>query len=192
MTNMVMMGEHRIIPKAIKFAVIILIIAGVIYAAVSAFLPPQNNSSTYGLSGSAPLFTIDDINGTEISLSDFKGKIVVLYFIGSIYEAEINEIDAIWASYRGENVVVIGVINPTCSCTVDLIYTVRRDRNFTWFLARDDAYVTNSLYSKSITSHGEPYFPTVVLIDKNLDIARVYGFVPASTLSSEIESLIKK
>ena len=181
--------------RAIKFAVIILIVAGVIYAAVSAsqnFSPPQNNQSTSELSQPAPLFTINDINGTKISLSNFKGKIIVLYFMGTIYDAEVEEIETLWPSYRGKNVVVIGIIGSACSCTADLIYIVRRDRNFTWFLARDDAYTTNNLYAKYITSHGEPYFPTVVLIDKNLYIERAYGFVPASTLSSEIEGLIKK
>lgn len=188
-------GREKQITRAIKFAVIILIVAGVIYAAVSTsqnFSPPQNNPATSELYQPAPLFTISDINGTKISLSNFKGKIIVLYFMGTVYDAEVEEIETLWASYRGKNVVVIGIVGSSCDCTQDLIYKVRKDRDLTWFLARDDAYTTQYLYSKFITSHGEPYFPTIVLIDKNLDIKRVYGFVSASTLSSEIEGLIKK
>jgi len=74
----------------------------------------------------------------------------------------------------------------------DLIYQVREEKNITWFLARDDSYTVYGNYAKYVTSHEPPYLPTVILIDKKLDVHGSYGFIPASTLSQEIEGLITR
>jgi peroxiredoxin Q/BCP len=61
----------------------------------------------------APDFTAKDTNGNTVSLSDFKGKIVVLYFYpkddtpGCTKEAE-GFRDA-YAEYQGKDMVVLGV-----------------------------------------------------------------------------------
>ena len=35
----------------------------------------------------APLFTLKDINGKEVSLNDFKGKVVLINFLGNMVQA---------------------------------------------------------------------------------------------------------
>lgn len=61
----------------------------------------------------APDFTAKDTNGNTVSLSDFKGKIVVLYFYpkddtpGCTKEAQSFR-DA-YAEYQGKDMVVLGV-----------------------------------------------------------------------------------
>lgn len=179
----------------IKFAVIIAIVTVATYVAASFALQnflPQSTPLTPEESKNAPLFTVEDINGTKVSLSDFKGKIIVLYFLGTVHDEQLLEIEELWPRYGGENVVVIGLVSPTCDCMKDLIYQVREGRDIKWFLARDDAYTVHTLYAKYIISHGEPYLPTIILIDKNLDVHGSYGFIPASTLSEEIEGLITR
>jgi peroxiredoxin len=190
-------SRKRILSKTIKLAIIIVIVTAVLYVAVSLWSqnssPQQNTPSTPEISGPAPLFTIQDINGTQFSLNDFKGKIIVLHFMGNINDEEIDEIGKLCPVYCGENMVAISVTGPTCECTKIQLYQMREVKKVTWFLGQDDtSYTTYNLYAKYITSHGEPYFPTVVLIDKNLNVKGAYGFVNASTLSSEIESLINQ
>ncbi|MEY2414580.1 MAG: thioredoxin-dependent peroxiredoxin [Acidobacteriaceae bacterium] len=41
---------------------------------------PAGNLSALNVNDKAPLFTLPDQNGKEVSLKDFRGKIVVLYF----------------------------------------------------------------------------------------------------------------
>jgi len=188
--------KKRIITKTLKIGVIIAIVAVAAYVAVSFasqnFSPQQNTQSTTELSKHAPLFTTSDINGTQVSLNDFRGRIVVLYFMKTLYDAQLDEILEIWPSYCGKNVVLISMLDPACECTRTDLLTQRQARQMTWFVVIDAGYAIFPLYSKYIVSHGEPYLPTIILIDENLDIARVYGFVPASTLSLEIEGLINK
>ena len=60
----------------------------------------------------APDFTLKDFNGNQVSLSDFKGKVVVLNFwatwCGPCRE-EIPHMDALYKQYKEQGLVVIGI-----------------------------------------------------------------------------------
>ncbi len=83
----------------------------------------QEGSGTTGLKGSelapapeighpAPDFTLVDLNGNEVTLSDFRGKTVFINFWATWCppcRAEMPEIEAIYQKYKDKGVVVIGV-----------------------------------------------------------------------------------
>ena len=60
----------------------------------------------------APDFTLKDLNGNRVGLSDFKGKVVVLNFwatwCGPCRE-EIPHMDALYQKYKDQGLAVIGI-----------------------------------------------------------------------------------
>ncbi len=83
----------------------------------------QEDSGTIGLKGSelapapeigrlAPDFTLIDLKGNEVTLSDFRGKTVFINFWATwcpACRAEMPEIEAVYQEYKDNGVVVIGV-----------------------------------------------------------------------------------
>lgn len=83
----------------------------------------QEGSGTISLKGSelaptpeigrlAPGFTLVDLEGSALRLSDFRGKVVFLNFWATwcpACRAEMPEIEAVYQEYKDKNVVVIGV-----------------------------------------------------------------------------------
>ena len=60
----------------------------------------------------APDFTLKDLNGNRVSLSDFKGKVVVLNFWATWCgpcRVEIPHIDALYQKYKDQGLVVLGI-----------------------------------------------------------------------------------
>ena len=110
----------RLITDARRWAIllggIVVLSAGWIYAsrvpmsAGGAAAPP---SPQVGFS--APDFTLDDLNGNPIKLSDLRGRVVVLNLWASWCppcRAEMPAMDAVYRAHRDKGLVVIG-INPT-------------------------------------------------------------------------------
>lgn len=63
----------------VRISILLVIAGGFIYMAVSSF-----NSSTAAVAGDpAPDFTLEDMDGNMVSLSDYKGQFVVLNFFAS-------------------------------------------------------------------------------------------------------------
>lgn len=77
--------------------------------------PPMAGGEESPLIGKpAPDFTLKDLNGNPVSLSDFKGKPVVLNFWATWCgpcRAEIPHMDALYKKYKEQGLVVIGVNN---------------------------------------------------------------------------------
>ena len=83
----------------------------------------QEDSDTIGLKGSelapapeighpAPDFTLVDLKGNEVALSDFRGKTVFINFWATWCppcRAEMPEIEAVHQEYKDKGVVVLGV-----------------------------------------------------------------------------------
>ena len=60
----------------------------------------------------APDFTLTDLDGNQVSLSDFRGKVVFINFWATWCppcRAEMPEIEALYQQYKTKDVVVIGV-----------------------------------------------------------------------------------
>ena len=72
--------------------------------------PPENQDTA---DTNPPDFTLSAINGIIHTLSDYKGKVVLINFFASWCPSCVDEMpdleDNIWQRFRRENVVVIGV-----------------------------------------------------------------------------------
>ena len=136
---------------------------------------------------SAPEFTLPSQDGSSVSLKDYRGKWVVLYFYpkdqtpGCTREAHNFQTDQ--AKYAERNAVVLGV-------SVDSVdshkkFCTKQGLNFK-LLADTDHKVTDSY--GSLTNLGLVKFAArhTFLIDPNGNIAKVYTSVDPSKHSEEV------
>lgn len=135
----------------------------------------------------APSFTVKDTNGNTVSLSDFAGKTVVLYFYpkddtpGCTKEA-CNFRDH-YATYQGKDIVVFGVsMDDEASHQA---FTEKFSLPFP-LLADTDGAITKA-YDVEGEMNGMRYAKRVTyVIDGNGTIAKVYGTVNAATHAEDI------
>jgi peroxiredoxin len=147
--------------------------------------------------GSAPDFSLRDINGTNVSLSQFSGKVIGIHFmavgchgqINPINEYQLTQLKSACNSLCGkESATILTVAVATCPSS-DL-GTIRANYGVTWVLGND--------YDDGVLDIVNAYVPfsigdgSVVLVDKSFNVAEVYsGGVTANTLSSKINQLLK-
>jgi len=135
----------------------------------------------------APSFKLTDIDGTEFSLEDFKGKIVILdffYIRCPPCKAEISHLTQVFERYHQKNVVIISISIDLHYDTVQRLQQFREENGIGWLIARDTMGVADEYNVRAV--------PTLVIIDQNGNVGfRHVGLTSASTLLSEIESLLK-
>jgi peroxiredoxin Q/BCP len=139
----------------------------------------------------APQFTLPDENGTPHSLSDYRGKIVVLYFYpkddtsGCTTEACNFRDD--YSAYEREDVVILGVSADDEQS--HLKFKAKYDLPFT-LLADTGKEVVNQygVWGKK-KMYGKEYmgiFRTTFIIDNNGKIAKIFENVKPASHSSEV------
>jgi len=167
-------------------------------------LPPsigtseKDTSSTGdGLPGSAPDFSLKDINGSKYSLKQFSGKVIAIHFmavgcggqIRLITDHQLKELRSICNTCCNENRLTIYTI-AVSTCEKNELEKIRSFYNITWIFGNDyedkkldiiDAYVKYSITDG-----------TIVLIDKTFSVVKVYTEeITAKDLSSRITQLLE-
>ena len=89
--------------KQIKFLLIIIMI--------SLF----NNSSLANYEKLAYEFNFNDLDGTELNLSEFKNKVIVVINVASQcgFTRQYEDMQNIWENYQKEGLVIIGIPSTT-------------------------------------------------------------------------------
>jgi peroxiredoxin len=134
---------------------------------------------------SAPDFTLTDIDGNSVTLSDYQGKVVLLDFFATWCQPCMNEIPnlkTIRDQFQTELVILSISVDPTTD-TVAKLQSFRNSYNVTWEVLRD----TKNVY----TTYSVTAIPTIYIIDKdgNVNCTHV-GTTDASTLANEISPLV--
>jgi len=160
--------------------------------------PSSNNGTTNTppLTGSAPNFSLTDINGAPFSLSQQAGKIIAIHFMavscgGGIVQTNENQLrtlKSVCSTYCGKEPVAVVTVAAT-TCAVSCLETIRSDYAVTWTLGNDyddgKADIVNAYSSYSIADGA------IVLIDRNFNVAEVYAKETSfETLSSRINQLL--
>jgi hypothetical protein len=161
--------------------------------------PPAIGSGA-GASGisqsvSAPDFSLSDINETQASLSQLKGKVIGIHFMAVGCSGQINPINQYQLTQLNsacidlcdnEEAAFLTVVVATCeNSQLDVL---RSDYGVNWILGND--------YSDGALDIINSYVPfeigdgAIVLIDKTFKIAEVYnGGVSADNLVTKIQQL---
>jgi len=133
----------------------------------------------------APNFTLTDIDGANFSLSDQKGKVVLLDFFAIMCASCITEMQSLNVIHQefGENVTIVSITENPDIDTVAKLQQFRQDNNMTWIVARDTEGLGDT-YNVQV-------LPTLVIIDKEGYIQyRHTDIANASVLEQEISPII--
>lgn len=134
---------------------------------------------------SAPNFTLTDIDGNSMTLTDYRGKPVLLDFFATWCQPCMNEIPilkTIKDQFLAELVIISVSVDPTTD-TVANLQSFRNNYNVTWTVVRD----TKNIYD----AYNVTAIPTIYVIDKDGSVRDSHvGTTDASVLVDQISPLI--
>jgi peroxiredoxin len=124
-------------------------------------------------------FTLKDINGEDVSFSEYEDKIIILNFFATWCvpcNDQTNELRKVWESSFSEDIVIISVSTSPDFDTDILLKEFIEHSDIVWRVVRDTEGLATQ-YRVSIV-------PTIVIIDS--DGALLYKYVGLSTADSII------
>ena len=132
----------------------------------------------------APDFTLKDIYGHRFSLSDFRGKVVILDFFTTYCgpcKAQVGELKEVKEQF-GDEVVIISIsVSP--EDTDEVLRSYAEENGITWRVARDTAGVGDA--------YKVLYVPTIVVVDPEGRIAARHDrLTDSETLAKEVEAAL--
>ena len=139
-------------------------------------------------------FTMNDMNGTSFSLTNYRGKVILLHLMavgcsGQIYQIndyQLTQLKTVCDSYCGkDNVTIISVAVATCENSG--LSWIRETYDVNWFFGNDvDDGTIDIAQNYGVYGDG-----TIVIIDKNFQVHEAYSAIDATTLKSEINQLLE-
>ncbi|MFA5085323.1 MAG: TlpA disulfide reductase family protein [Candidatus Omnitrophota bacterium] len=155
-----------------------------IFALALLVLGACSKGNAVEIGANAPDFSLSDTNGKTVSLSEFKGKVVILDFFASWCppcKQEIPDFIELERTYGGKDFSVIGV----ALVSADEAGEFAGKMGINYPVLVDDGKVSE-LYGpiRSI--------PTTFIIDKSGRIVKMYiGFRPKDIFEADIKGLLK-
>jgi len=134
----------------------------------------------------APDFTLNDLNGTRFSLSDFRGRIVLLDFFATWCPPCIQEIyhlKTLIKNFPNSTLVVVSISLDLPNVDDSVIRSFVRDNGIAWTVARDTGGVANKYEVFDI--------PTLLFVDQEGKMrSRFIGLTESDVLQSKIQLMI--
>lgn len=175
------MGKNGVLRGT--FLVLSLIAIAVIASALAYTLYFQETPG--GTGQRAPGFTLTDLDGQGFSLSDYRGRVVLLDFMATwcpLCAEEMKKLKGLQQKYAGDVAIISIGIDPTESDQT--LKNFRQEAGAEWRFARD----TDALFEK----YEVDLIPKLVLIDKRgyIRLISIQGSKSLSELSAEIDRLL--
>jgi peroxiredoxin len=155
-------------------------------AKVEAEEKPTGDKAPPGPSAkSAPSFTLQDLKGNQISLSDFKGKVVVLDFWATWCPPCVKEIPhfiELYKQYKDQGFAMVGISVDREGISVVKSFTRKYQINY-------PILMTDGQVQKAYG--GIPSIPTTFVIDSAGNIRRKYvGYRDKAVFEADIKALL--
>jgi peroxiredoxin len=171
--------RKRTITRSIVGVSLVVVIAGIIGAALYSSQPQQVTTST-----AAPDFTLTDTSGATHALADYRGQNVVLYFSeGAGCQSclvQMGEIEKMASEFKAANITVL----PIVMNTKDQILTDMQANGVTTPFLLDDGTVSTAYGTIGKGMHGGLPGHSFVVIDAE-GIQRWYGEFPGMWLNPQ-------
>ncbi len=133
-------------------------------------------------------FQLKDIDGNTFSLSDFKGKVVVLEFFASKCgpcKPQLMELREIRSAYPEDQVKIISISFDPRADTDEILRDLAKNVSVTWIMARDTIGIADV--------YGADMAPTTYLIDRTGNIRYVSpGLTKSDRLMPKIDELVSE
>lgn len=164
----------------------IVLLTGIVLVAIVFGIALVRQHQVQPTSGPAPDFSLITYDGEQISLSDFRGNVVVINFWASWCgpcRDEAPELQAIWERYQSENVVMLGVAYTDTDSKAKAFLD---EFGVTYMNAPDTGTRISDMYNIQGV-------PETFIIDQQGEIVKFY-MVPVNEtlLSAEIDRLLQK
>lgn len=135
----------------------------------------------------APDFTLPRVGGSPVTLSDLRGKIVVLDFMATEHapcKTQNVHLKTISQQYNPNDVVILSITIDESESESQLLNYIS-DEGITWDMLRDTGGVS------SYSDYSASSIPTLVIINRDGEIAfRNVGITPADDLAAEINDIL--
>ena len=131
-------------------------------------------------------FTLTNLNGKTVTLSDFKDKVIILDFWATHCPPCIQEIPdfvKLYNKYKNKGLVVIGISLDRGGAAGVKRFCQNKGVNYPIVIGN---------YEVTKNYGGIRYIPTTFIIDKNQNIVKKFiGYTSIDTFESEIKKLLK-
>jgi len=146
--------------------------------------------TTAALAGPASEFTLRDINGRQVTLSDYQGQVILLSFwatwCGPCKE-EMPHLQDLYTEHRDEGFVVLSISSDDARTASRVKPFIKKNRYDFPVLLDKESTVTGT-YNPSKT------LPFTVIIDRDFDVAEVHsGYNPGDEVKvrARVEELLR-
>ena len=164
--------------------------ATAVLVALSAVLMVFSNVNTSS-SGTAPSFTVSDIDGKTVSSGELRGKVVVLHmaviYCGGIItdpgKYQIEQVREAHERFEGEAAFITGTSE---NCPTTDLEAIRQQYNISWSFVNDwpDMKIYGP-YADYFSLHGDP---TLVFIDASGNVVKHSGRTSAADIGKAIDA----
>ena len=166
------------IKRQITFSRALLVVFFIIVITLLSFQPRT-------LQNTAPDFTLDNINGEQVVLSEYRGEVVLLEFMATwcpVCREETTELLKLSQRYRNQVIIITISTDPNYD-TVNWLNAYVEAHGISWSVCRDTQDVNQTYEIDAI--------PSLVLIDQHQNISwRNTGWANSDTLSEQIAQLL--
>jgi peroxiredoxin len=137
----------------------------------------------------APSFTVTDVDGKKVSLSDLSGKIVILDFWATWCapcKASTRELEKLHEKYKARGVVIMGVSMDTGKSAAEQVREFAGKNGLTYRMLMDDGRMSKAYAVRNI--------PAAFILDQQQKILKIYpGYLPGlgTMIERELDGLLQ-
>jgi peroxiredoxin len=167
-------------------AIAIVVLAGAIALFAWAWTNERGDSSSgdrVAIGRAAPDFVLPDLDGKEVALSDFQGKVVLINFWATWCppcRAEMPEMEMVYRTYRDDGFEIVGVDQREDG---ELVRSFVDERGFSWVFVLDEDFDVSREYAAFS-------IPRSILLDRDGNVVHIWtGPLTRSALEHQLREL---